>query len=96
MLQSVLSEILVDPELRRHYYRDLVLPNFELIETHLRARQDLGQIRDVDISIVVRLIGALTTGLFFLEVLGDPLVNERWADLAQSITSIFFDGLAPA
>jgi len=95
MLQSVLSEILVDPVLRQQYYQDLVEPNYELIEAHLQARHDLGQIREVDIPLAVRVIAALTTGLFFLDVIGDPLVKERWDELTQVITSIFFDGIAP-
>ena len=95
MLQSVFSEILVDPDLRRQYYQELLLPNFELLEAHLHARRDLGQIRDVDLPLAVRIVVALTTGLFFLEVLGDPLVKDRWDDLSKLITSIFFDGVTP-
>jgi len=95
MLQSVFSEILVDPDLRQQYYQELVLPNFEFLEAHLHARRDLGQIRDVDLPLAVRIVIALTTGLFFLEVLGDPLVKDRWDDLSKLITSIFFDGVTP-
>ena len=95
MLQSVFSEILVDPDLRRQYYQELLLPNFELLEAHLHARRDLGQIRDVELPLAVRIVVALTIGLFFLEVLGDPLVKDRWDDLSKLIASIFFDGVAP-
>jgi AcrR family transcriptional regulator len=95
MLQSVLSEILVNPDWRHRYYQDLVEPNYELIEAHLYARRDLGQIREVDIPLAVRVIAALTTGLFFLDVIGDSLVKEHWDELTQVITSIFFDGIAP-
>ena len=95
MLQSVFSEILVDPDLRRQYYQELLLPNFELLEAHLHARRDLGQIRDVELPLAVRIVVALTIGLFFLEVLGDPLVKDRWDDLSKLITSIFFDGVTP-
>lgn len=95
MLQSVFSEILVDPDLRQQYYQELLLPNFELLEAHLHARRDLGQIRDIDLPLAVRIVIALTTGLFFLEVLGDPVVKDRWDDLSKLITSIFFDGVAP-
>jgi AcrR family transcriptional regulator len=95
MLQSVFSEILVDPDLRQQYYQELVQPNIELLEAHLHARRDLGQIRDVDLPLAVRILIALTIGLFFLEVLGDPLVKNRWDELSRLITSIFFDGVAP-
>jgi AcrR family transcriptional regulator len=96
MLRSVVAETLVHPELRQQYYQDLLLPNFKLLEDHLQARRNLEQIRDVDVSLAARMLVAITTGLFFLNALGDPLVKDRWAELAQLITSIFFDGVAPA
>jgi len=95
MLQSVLSEILVDPELRQQYYQELVLPNFELLEAHLQARRELGQVRDIDISLAVRILVSLVTGMFFLNVLGDPVVKDQADELSQVITSIFFDGIDP-
>jgi len=95
MLQSVFSEILVDPDLRRQYYQELLVPNFELLEAHLHARRDLGQIRDVDLPMAGRILIALTTGLFFLDVLGDPMVKDHWVELAHLITDIFFDGVDP-
>ena len=95
MLQSVLSEILVDPELRQQYYQELVLPNFELLEAHLQARRDLGQVRNIDIPLAVRILVSLITGMFFLNVLGDPVVKDQADELSQAITSIFFDGIVP-
>ncbi|HEY5670118.1 MAG TPA: TetR/AcrR family transcriptional regulator [Anaerolineales bacterium] len=95
MLQSVLSEILVNPELRQRYYRELILPSIELLEAHLQVRQDQGQIRPLNIPMSVRFLVALTNGLFFLDVLGDPLVQSQWDELSQLITSIFFDGVDP-
>lgn len=95
MLQSVLSEILVDPELRQQYYQELVIPNFEMLEAHMEARKQLGQIRDIDIPLAVRVIVSMMTGLFFLNVLGDPVVKDKADELSQVITSIFFDGVDP-
>lgn len=93
MLQSVLSEILVNPELRQRYYQELILPSIALLEAHLQVRQEQGQIRPLDIPMSVRLLVALTNGLFFLDVLGDPLVQAEWDELSKLITSIFFDGV---
>lgn len=92
MLQSVLSEILVNPELRRRYYQELVLPNLNLLEAHLQERIEQGQIRWLDASLAVRILSALMTGLYVLEVLGDPVVHQRWDELSQLITQIFFRG----
>ena len=94
MLQSVLSEILVNPDLRQRYYQQLTLPVLGLLTGHLQARSQMGQIKPVDAALVSRILVGLTTGLFVLEVLGDPKVTTEWEELSELITSILFDGIA--
>jgi AcrR family transcriptional regulator len=94
MLQSVLSEILVNPDLRERYYRELTLPVLGLLTGHLQARRVMGQIKPVDAALVSRILVGLTTGLFILEVLGDPMVTDGWEELSEVITSVLFDGVA--
>jgi hypothetical protein len=94
MLQAVLSEILVNPHLRQRYYQELTLPALGLLTGHLQARSLMGQIRTVDPALTARILIGLTTGLFILDVLGDPPVKEGWEDLTQVIESILFDGVA--
>jgi AcrR family transcriptional regulator len=94
MLQSVLSEILVNPDLRQRYYQELTLPVIGLLTGHLQARSQMGQIRLVDPALVARILVGLTTGLFILEVLGDPPVKTGWEELSEEITSVLFDGVA--
>jgi AcrR family transcriptional regulator len=93
MLQSVLSEILVNPELRQRYYQELLVPSISIMQSDLCARIERGQIRKVDASMVARFLIGLTTGLFVLQVLGDPQISFYWDDLSETITSIIFDGL---
>jgi AcrR family transcriptional regulator len=94
MLQSVLSEILVNPDLRQRYYQELTLPVLGLLTGHLQARSLMGQIKPVDAALVSRILVGLTTGLFVLEVLGDPKVAAGWEELSEVITSVLFDGVA--
>ena len=93
MFQAVFSEILVDPDLRQRYYRELVLPRLAVLEGHLRQRRDMGQINIVDTVSGARILFGLTTGLFVLEVLGDPPVKDNWEEMVNSITAILFDGV---
>jgi AcrR family transcriptional regulator len=94
MLQSVLSEILVNPDLRERYYQELTLPVLGLLTGHLQARSLMGQIKPVDAALVSRILVGLITGLFILEVLGDPKVTAGWEELSEVITSVLFDGVA--
>ena len=95
MLQSVLSEFLVDPGLRRRYYEELLLPDMQRIESHVRQRIDQGEIAGLDAEAMARILTGLMLGLYVLQVLGDPLVTEQWERLSKCIASALFDGVAP-
>jgi len=96
MLQAVLSEILVNPPLRQRYYAEQMSPLIEMIEYHLNQRADLGQIRRIDKDLVARIIVGLVTGLFFLQVMGDPVVVGRWGELSKVIAEILAHGILDA
>jgi AcrR family transcriptional regulator len=95
MLQSVLSEILVNPELRKRYYDEQVSPGVVLISQHLQKLLDHGQFRAISIPYAARTLVALMLGLYVLEVLGDPLIQPEWDELSKFVASLLFEGLAP-
>jgi len=94
MLQSVLSEILVNPELRERYYQGLMLPALQSLEDHLRSRREAGQVRSDNPALTARVLIGLIQGLFLLEVLGDPEVRYNWDELSATIINVLFDGVS--
>jgi AcrR family transcriptional regulator len=96
MLKATLSEILVNPELSRRYYDEMMVPSLAQLEEHIQARIELGQVRPVDRGMAARMIIAVAMGLFLLRSLGDPLLQPP-ADgsdhLPEEVASFFFDGL---
>jgi AcrR family transcriptional regulator len=95
MLQSVLSEILVNPELRQRYYEKLIIPAISTLSQHVQTRIDQGQLRSLNDAYMVRTLMALMLGLFVLEVLGDPLIQSEWEELSQFVASLILEGAAP-
>jgi AcrR family transcriptional regulator len=93
MQQAIISEILVDKELRQRYYSTLVEPVLTMLEKQLQMRIMLGQIRQQDVRLSARFITSLWIGLFIYQILGDPLINSDWNAFAQHCTSILFDGI---
>ena len=71
MMQAVLSEILVNPDLRQRYYQELAQPAIGLPTGHLQARSLMGQIRTVVSSVYGRLVFVLRMGFLFLFLLFD-------------------------
>ena len=95
MFQAVLSEILVNPELRIRYYEEFIIPSQEFLERHLRERIEMGQMRLVDPSIAARIVLAILSGLFILQVVGDPVIRTEWEITANLLTEILIKGMAP-
>jgi len=97
MLRAVLSEILINRELGQRYYQELVMPGVALMEQHLEARIEQGQIRSVNVPLVVRFLFAINLGLFGLLIIGDPMLQSEWEsdDLVEALVSFLFDGLGP-
>ncbi len=93
MIQAVLSEILVDPDLRKRYYDELMEPLLSRLEEHIQRRIDLGEKLTGEPAIMARLLVGLLNGLFILSVIGDPVTIERWNVLDDSILEIFLNGI---
>ena len=94
MMQSVFSEILVDPVLRDRYYRELVLPGLTMLEEHLLTRIEHGQIKPIDERHLSRILFGMVIGLFVLKVIGDPWIERDWDAIVDVIGTVFFDGLS--
>jgi AcrR family transcriptional regulator len=95
-LQAILPEMMVNAELREHYYQRFVLRIAELLEQYVRTRIELGHIRPVDATLTTRVVQAMIFGLLVLRIFGDETVVARWEALPELLATIIFDGLRTA
>lgn len=96
LLQAVLPEVLVDPELRQRFYRQYVLRIATLMEQYVQARIELGHMRPVDAPLAVRVVQGAFIGLLILWILGDEPLQSRWDDVPEVLAALVFDGLGAA
>jgi AcrR family transcriptional regulator len=96
MFQVVLSEVLVNSELRELYLQQIVLPTFALAETYFVRLVEEGKIRPLDVPLTLRVIAATFLGLLTMRVIGDPQLQTRWDELLGLLTTIMLDGLLPS
>jgi AcrR family transcriptional regulator len=96
LLQAVLPEVLVDPELRQRFYRQYVLRIATLMEQYVQARIELGHVRPVDVPLAVRVVQGAFIGLLILRMLGDEPLQSRWDDVPEVLGALVFDGLGAA
>jgi AcrR family transcriptional regulator len=96
LLQAVLPEVLVDPELRQRFYRQYVLRIATLMEQYVQARIELGHVRPVDVPLTVRVVQGAFIGLLILRILGDEPLQSGWHDVPEVLGTLVFDGLGAA
>jgi TetR/AcrR family fatty acid metabolism transcriptional regulator len=93
-LRAVLPEILSNPEVREQYMQQIIEPTYKISEQHLAAMIGEGKVRPLDVALMSRVLSATTFGLLTLWVLGDPVVRDRWDEIAEIVTAITLDGIA--
>ena len=93
ILQAILPEVMVNAELREHYYQRHVLRIAGLLEQYVQARIELEHIRPVDVTLTTRVVQAMFIGLLVLRILGDETVVAGWGALPELLATIIFDGL---
>ncbi|MFN2292028.1 MAG: TetR/AcrR family transcriptional regulator [Anaerolineae bacterium] len=95
MLQAVLPQVFVHPELRERFYRQTVRRIARLLEGYVEAQVEAGAIRPVDPELLTRLLQATFVGLLVLRILGDEPLQERWETIPDLWATVMFDGLNP-
>jgi len=95
MLQALLPEVMVEPDLRAHYYQHSVQRFSRLLEAYVQARADRGDIRPVDAPLTARAIQGMFLGLVILRILGDPVLQDGWDQIPEVMATLIFDGLSP-
>ncbi|MCC6957656.1 MAG: TetR/AcrR family transcriptional regulator [Anaerolineales bacterium] len=90
---AILSEIMANAELRARFYSQLVDPGIQALERNLKPLTANGQIRQADTAGLARLLASFFIGLFFLELLGDPVVSNDRNRIDEVSLSVIFDGI---
>ena len=93
MFKVVLSEVLVNSELRELYLQQVVMPTFALAETYFTRLVEAGKVRPLDVPLTLRVIAATFLGLLTMRVIGDPQLQTKWDELPDLLTAIMLDGL---
>jgi AcrR family transcriptional regulator len=109
--QVLLSELLVNAEVREAYQRQVLDPTFALAETAVREWLDRGAQRDRgdpgdpgtipahdpahDPALAARVLAGTVLGVLLLRLLGDPVVATRWGELPAVLTEAVVRGVLP-
>jgi AcrR family transcriptional regulator len=91
VFRAVLPELLVNGELRKRYYEQVLAPTIAVGEQFFQAQSEQLQI---NIPLTVRTIAGTLLGLLLLQLLGDQEIAEQWEELPNVLTTLFFDKIS--
>jgi AcrR family transcriptional regulator len=89
LFRIIISEMMVNEELRGLYYAQIIQP--ALIGAELFLSQRLGQREHIDL--LVRTISATILGLMTLHIMGDSTLTAEWEKIPDVVTDLLLNGL---
>jgi AcrR family transcriptional regulator len=95
VLQIILSEVLINPELRELYLQNVITPTFSMTEPIFAKLVTEGKIRAINVPLTLRALASTFLGLLTLRILGDSHLQQQWEELPEVLCTLFLDGLLP-
>src|SRR5437588_709202 len=86
------TQILDAAELREGF-SERVTEAYEAADAELARRARRGELGDLDPQLLTRVAAATGLGLLVLAILEEPVLAERWDELPEFLTRLWFDGL---
>jgi len=95
LLQAILPQVFVNPDLRDRFYRQYVQRIARLLEGYIQAQIDRGCIRPLDARLLTRLLQSTFLGMLVMRLLGDEPLHREWSGIPEFWATVLFDGLDP-
>ena len=93
VFRVVLSEVLVNAELRELYLRRVVEPTMRIAEENFRSRMEQGEVRETDAPLATRSVAGAVLGVLVLGLLGDEEVGSRADEIPDVLAGLLVHGL---
>lgn len=93
LFRIVVSEMLVNEELRALYYQQILAPTLALAEGYLQQQFAARRLDPAAVSLVTRAISGMMLGLMLEHIMGDPLLADHWEQLPEILADLIVNGL---
>jgi AcrR family transcriptional regulator len=93
VFRVVLSEMLVNAELRELYLRQVVDPTMRIAEENFRSRIKQGEVRETDAPLAMRSVAGAVLGVLVLGLLGDEEIGSRSDEVPDVLAGLLIHGL---
>jgi AcrR family transcriptional regulator len=96
VFRVVLSEILVNAELRERYLKHVVDPTMSIAEENFRSRMEQEEMRKMEAPLAMRFVAGAVLGVLVLGLLGDEEINSRWEEVPDVLAELLIHGFSAA
>lgn len=93
IFRVVVSEIMVNPELRELHYQKILEPTMTMAEKYFQQWAEQHLIEPINISLTIRAISGMVLGLILEHIMGDKTLESQWDVLPDFLTDMILDGL---
>jgi TetR/AcrR family fatty acid metabolism transcriptional regulator len=93
LFRIIVSEIMVNQELRALYYQKMLEPTLAMGETIFQQWIDQQVIKPVNLKLTMRAISGMIMGLIVEYVMGDKTLEAQWEELPDFLTDLMLDGI---
>ena len=93
VFRVVLSEMLVNVELRELYLSQVVDPTMKIAEQNFRSRMEQEEVRETDAPLAMRCVAGAVLGVLVLGLLGDEEIGSRPEEVSDVLAGLLLDGL---
>ena len=93
IFRVVVSEIMVNKELRELHYQKIVEPTFTMAEMYFQQWAEHHIVKPIDISLTMRALSGMVLGLILEYIMGDKTLEAKWDELPDFLTNMILDGL---
>lgn len=96
LFRIIISEMMVNEELRTLYYQQILEPTLMLGEAYFGVQAVQLGLSQEQSSLIVHTISAMVAGLIVQNIMGDTTLAAQWEQLPDLLTDLIMNGLNSA
>ena len=93
LFRIVVSELMVNEELRTLYYQQILEPTLTLAEGYLGNQMAKRGYNPLSVRLTLRAISGMVLGLMMEYILGDAILEDEWERLPDFLADLLLKGL---
>lgn len=92
LLRVVLSEVLVNAELRERYVQQIIAPTYGAVLEQLTPLAEGANLRGEKLLLAIQLMSSMVLGVLMARMFDEPSAERIWDELPDTLADLFCEG----